>query len=372
MKHGIVYAGNGLFDNYFWPSITRLKDGRLAVASSGDRLAHICPFGKVVMSTSSDEGETWTAPKVLINGPLDDRDAGITPLGDGFVITSFTLSKKFIETRIDHRSHLSSDEKKELARKRVAEITHEDELAYLGSYFYVFDKNAELISRTRMPLTAPHGFSVLNNGLLFLVGRRYIPHDYGMIDGRTDLPMEGIGYMTTPDCYHFSPISWITLPKEELARGGLFCEPHAIQLKSGRILLHIRLQYPENNKAFEIYQSVSDDGGKTFSVPAPLNTPDGRQCGSPPHLLETEEGDVVLTYGRRIEPYGECARVSRDGGETWSREIVLRDDGPSWDLGYPASVQLKSGEILTVYYQIPKGKTNRAILYTKWDYKQYL
>jgi hypothetical protein len=31
-------------------------------------------------------------------------------------------------------------------------------------------------------------------------------------------------------------------------------------------------------------------------------------------------------------------------------EIVIRDDGATSDLGYPASVQLEDGRVLTVYY----------------------
>jgi hypothetical protein len=32
------------------------------------------------------------------------------------------------------------------------------------------------------------------------------------------------------------------------------------------------------------------------------------------------------------------------------REVVIRDDGLHRDLGYPASIRLNDGRILTVYY----------------------
>ena len=32
------------------------------------------------------------------------------------------------------------------------------------------------------------------------------------------------------------------------------------------------------------------------------------------------------------------------------REIVIRDDGLHWGLGYPASTQLNNGRIITIYY----------------------
>ena len=62
----------------------------------------------------------------------------------------------------------------------------------------------------------------------------------------------------------------------------------------------------------------------------------------------------LCTYGYRRNPYGERARVSEDG-VTWRQEgeVVLRDDADSVDLGYPASVELEPGKILTVNYQSP-------------------
>lgn len=40
-------------------------------------------------------------------------------------------------------------------------------------------------------------------------------------------------------------------------------------------------------------------------------------------------------------------------GETWDmdRMVVIRDDGMDIDLGYPASIQLEDGRILSTYYR---------------------
>jgi hypothetical protein len=59
---------------------------------------------------------------------------------------------------------------------------------------------------------------------------------------------------------------------------------------------------------------------------------------------------VLAVYGRRTRPYGIRARVSEDGGRTWGRERVLRDDGGSWDLGYPRVVKLPGGAVMAAYY----------------------
>ena len=59
---------------------------------------------------------------------------------------------------------------------------------------------------------------------------------------------------------------------------------------------------------------------------------------------------LFRSYGYRLPPFGLRARLSEDDGRTWGREIVLREDGGSWDLGYPRVVERAPGELLTVYY----------------------
>ena len=49
--------------------------------------------------------------------------------------------------------------------------------------------------------------------------------------------------------------------------------------------------------------------------------------GNPPHLIKLADGRLCLTYGHRAKPFGIYARLSKDGGKTWSLPIVLRADG---------------------------------------------
>ena len=80
--------------------------------------------------------------------------------------------------------------------------------------------------------------------------------------------------------------------------------------------------------------------------------------------MTRSSGCVVCVYGDRHEPYGQRAPVSRDGLR-WGEEIILRDDGANRDLGYPSSVELEDGSILTVYYRrLPEDAKNSA-LYTR-------
>lgn len=358
MNHGVIMTGSGKKNNFMWPSIARLADGRLIVVSSGFRLQHVCPFGCVAAALSSDDGKTWSEPFVLFDTPLDDRDAGVTPWKDGFILTTSNNTKYF--QRKCMKDWGCDDATARVIAEALDAVSDEEEHAYLGSLYAVFGKNCELLRWGKLPVTSPHGFTLLNDGTLFYLGRLYGHEDVTGIPGSAE---DKIGFVTSSDGARFSEPVWLTLPERESKAGYLFCEPHAVQLQSGRILAQVRVQ---KEGVFTIYQCISDDNGKTFGPMQPLAVPEGAFNGSPPHLLETAEGEVVLVYGRRIPPYGQRARISRDGGESWSEEVVLRGDGKSWDLGYPASVQCADGTILTVYYQRLKKAGNQAIQYTKW------
>ena len=156
----------------------------------------------------------------------------------------------------------------------------------------------------------------------------------------------------TDDGKHWSAPS--ALPE---AIGFSLYEPFAIECEKGHILLSVRA-----HKEGELTVLLSDsfDGGKSFSPFRPTGI-----CGSPPHLCR--QGDnLILTYGRRIPPYGIRARISFNNGLSWEPEISLRQDGLDWDLGYPASVALSDGSLLTVYYIKPMGGKLPEIQYTVW------
>ena len=88
-------------DRYIgWPTVCRLANGDLLAVFSGDRDSHICPWGKVQMVRSTDDGETWGAPVTIANGILDDRDAGIVQLPDGEILVTYFMSVAYRERGI--------------------------------------------------------------------------------------------------------------------------------------------------------------------------------------------------------------------------------------------------------------------------------
>jgi photosystem II stability/assembly factor-like uncharacterized protein len=102
-----------------------------------------------------------------------------------------------------------------------------------------------------------------------------------------------------------------------------------------------------------LFKSV--DEGKTWSPGKPLS-PQGQENA---HLVELEDGRLLCSFTSRIPGlFGVVLRMSRDEGETWSYPVVLISmPGRDWhktDCGYPSSVQLDDGAIVTAYYFGPK------------------
>jgi len=84
--------------------------------------------------------------------------------------------------------------------------------------------------------------------------------------------------------------------------------------------------------------------------------------------LKLADGRLLVTYGFRHPPYGQRACLSADEGRTWdtAHEIVLRDDAPSSDLGYPSTAQCADGTLVTVYYQQESAGEMTRLMATRW------
>jgi hypothetical protein len=49
-----------------WPTVVRRRSGELLLVYSGGREAHVCPFGRVELMNSRDQGTTWSWPRTLL------------------------------------------------------------------------------------------------------------------------------------------------------------------------------------------------------------------------------------------------------------------------------------------------------------------
>ena len=114
-------------------------------------------------------------------------------------------------------------------------------------------------------------------------------------------------------------------------------------LNDGRILVALRCELDARGSWPEVFES--SDGGRSWQF---LSRPS--DWGGPTELTLLPDGRLLAVYGYRVPPYGIRARVSNDDGRSWGPEIILRDDGGSWDLGYPRTALLGGGKVIVVYY----------------------
>ncbi len=91
----------------------------------------------------------------------------------------------------------------------------------------------------------------------------------------------------------------------------------------------------------------SIDGGKSFQP-----WQDTGFMGHPHHAIRLPNDQVLLVYGYRHNPCGIRARVLDPECTNWATapEIILREDGGSWDLGYPWATLISPEKVLVVYY----------------------
>ncbi|NWG12032.1 MAG: exo-alpha-sialidase [Acidobacteria bacterium] len=143
--------------------------------------------------------------------------------------------------------------------------------------------------------------------------------------------------------------------------------PSTVQLPDRRLVTAVRRKSGvdgDYKNWIEIFTSA--DGGITWTSLGQAADTKGHN-GNPPSLVRLKDGRLCLAYGYRAEPYGIRARISSDAGRTWSGEIVLREDGRTWDLGYPRSFVRPDGKVVTVYYYTTDRMPEQHIAATIWD-----
>lgn len=321
-----------------WPTLIRRSNGELLVVCSGGRESHICPFGRVELIRSHDDGETWTYARTIHDGPIDDRDAGIVETAKGtLLVTTFTSLaykpryKKAIDTADSDKPYMSADQ---LARwqgvhRRVNDEQRQQELGcwMLRSE----DGGLSWSTAYRVPLNSPHGPVNLSDGRLFYAG----------VELWTD-ERKVVAYESKDDGKTWQQLAQI--PAREGDDPKQYHELHAVQPADGRIVVHIRNHNAKN--AGETLQTHSTDGGKTWAEPYTIGT-----WGLPSHLLRLQDDRLLMTYGHRRKPLGNQAKISDDHGQTWSDPIIIQGSAASGDLGYPSTVETAPGKMVTVWYE---------------------
>ena len=342
-----------------WPTIAATEKGELLAVFSGDRDEHVCPWGKTQMVRSTDGGTTWTEPTTINCTPLDDRDAGIIRTAKGTMLVNWFTSLAF-----DSPSYAKYSKGKMDWKRHAEKLTPEIRKQWLGNWMRRSTDGGKTWEKEYIDtlISSPHGPAQMKNGNLIHVGKNSKVGGSGKIkDADKKLLAAAV---STDDGRSWKISGYIPVPKDVKPGASQFHEPHVVEASNGTLIAMFR--HHGNPGHYYLWQTASKDGGHTWTElhQTPI-------WGYPPHLIRLNNGWLLVVYGRRKAPFGERACISRDNGKTWDveHEITLTD-APNSDLGYPASVQLKDGSIITVYYQQEKAGEKTCLMSTHWRIKE--
>jgi hypothetical protein len=278
-----------------------------------------------------------------MDSDFDNRDAGVIETQRGSLLVT-TFTSLAYEPLLEKASGWAAD-KRERWRSARDRLSTEARREQLGCWMLrSTDGGVSWSAPYRVPLNSPHGPVAMADGKLLYAGKDLYGGDVGVSVSADD------------------GATWSSLAKIPAGSGDVvehYHELHAVEPTPGRILVHIRNHNTANRG--ETLQSESVDGGRTWSVPHEIGV-----WGLPSHLLRLRDGRVLMSYGYRREPFGNQARVSADEGRTWSAPMTISADGSSGDLGYPSTVELRDGSLLTVWYELLSGSPLAVLRQARW------
>ena len=331
-----------------WPTLALRHNGQLLLVCSGGREMHVCPFGQVELMRSDDDGKTWTFPRVLLDLAIDARDVGILETSKDTLLAT-TFSSLAYEYQFNNGNINKWDVARQ-ARWRGAHnrISTAERKAQLGTWMLrSTDGGVTWSTPYDSIVNSPHGPIQLADGRQLYAGK--------------DLWKSGqwIGVCESTD----DGRSWKKLAQIPTRAGddpSEYHELHAVEATNGTIVVQIRNNNPANRS--ETLQTESPDGGKTWSVPHSIGV-----WGLPSHLLRLRDGRLLMSYGYRRKPFGNQARISTDHGNTWGEPVTISGDGANGDLGYPSTVELQDGTLLTAWYEQMSSRQHAVLRLAKWS-----
>lgn len=294
-----------------WPTVARRQNGELWVVCSGGRAEHVCPFGQVVAMSSRDDGASWTRARVLHDGPMDDRDTGMLETAKGTLLVT-TFTSLAYEPYLEKQTKFDALTDKGWTTARMPE----EELA------------------------------------MWKATRDFLSPD----QRKTGL---GEWVLRSTD----GGVSW-SAPIPTVVNS-----PHGpIQLKDGRLLYPGKQLWSAEHK---IGVAESKDDGQTWQWLAEIPERPGDEAGNNYHELhgvEAADGTLIVHIrNHSTTNKGETLQTeSTDGGKTWSEPLIISADGIGGDLGYPSTVELADGTLLTVWYEKMKDPKRAVLRMAKW------
>ena len=350
--HSVIYRDATAYSAH--PHLAVASDGTwLLVFNQAPRRRAVLhppldPAFRNLLLRSRDEGRSWSGPEP-VPGPewAGMECAGLTPLPDGAVLLNqwqfgWVEPASLSDSPADRETALPAVLAGHWAASREFEGLHREGDSQRVADLFPLARHGGACWVHR----AAHGQARFDRSVK--VDTRPFSGGYGM-RGAVVLPGGAI-LLPLSDVPHYRQIftvrsvdggdSW-RAPRLAAAETGCeFEEPAPLLLPDGSILMLLR----ENaSRLLHVIRSL--DEGESWSRPQSIGIAD-----YPADLLLLQDGRVAMVVGRRRPPFGIALHLSDNQGMVWQAPIMIRDDLPDRDLGYPSLVQRQDGDLVVVYY----------------------
>lgn len=326
-----------------FPSVVRRPDGELLVAfrRAPSRLAlgeksqgHVDPNSYLMLVRSRDGGESWSrTPELIYAHPFGgSQDPCMVQLHDGTLLCA-SYGWAFLQPEA-------------IAKLKEPYLQNRPGVIFLGGYLVRSRDGARTwegpIFPPRIAPELNHGpygeiVPAYNRGALYegKSGRVY------WVVAATDSvnPRKNSTHLIVSDD---QGATWRYSAPVAVDEKITFNETSVYETPKGDIVAFLRTSNFDDQACI----ARSSDGGKTFQWRGM-----GFQ-GHPLQALRLPDARVLLVYGYRHKPFGIRARIldAECTNFASAREIVLRDDGGTTDIGYPWAASIDDRRVLVVYY----------------------
>jgi sialidase-1 len=338
----IVIYKDAKFHSAF-PSIVRRPDGELIVAFrrapdwrplGAKKYTHTDPNSYLVSVRSRDDGKTWSdEPKLIYADPFGgSQDPCLLQLKDGSMLCA---------------TYGWSSVSKDVFAKLKKPIFGHDPFIFMGGQILHSTDGGNSWEKPIMPPPSK------NEERFNLFGNLTPAYNRGaMCEGKDGRIFWVVASHTSPT----SPITstHLMISKDKGKTWGYSCpvaedekitfnESSVYETPKGDLVAFMRTADFDDKTCV----ARSTDGGKSFQ-----KWEDAGFQGHPHFALRLPDQRVLLIYGFRHAPLGIRARVLDPECKNFStaKEIILRDDGGSVDLGYPWATMISKNRALIVYY----------------------
>lgn len=338
-----------------FPNLARLPDGSVMCAfrHAPDRqkefglVTHIDPMAKDVFITSDDEGQTFsTELHTIVDDSMSDQDPCVNVLSDGRIIVTY------------FRWDLCPLKKgpRKWGRKKFAaygrQTLNQFDCMPDGACYSISDdqgKTWRQYDHLRID-NVPEGAGVRGNIIELPDGDLLMPYYASLRVGELSRSGLVISHDRGESWEYLSDMAFDPACKKNFLEPGLYRTPKGKIVGLFRTQTDFRVPGVKFDETYlNLHISESFDNGRSFGEVKEIP---GLWGSSPFHALRLADDRVLLSYGWRKEPFGVRVRICDpelehiEDGE----EIILCDDAPNGDLGYPHAMQMKDGTILVSYY----------------------